>query len=113
MQLDLLAQSVWIGMCIAAPVGPIGLLVIQRTLRHGAVKVLATVLGAAVADGLYGAVGVYGVQAIIGLLQGARLPLALLGGALLLRLAWRAWRTSQAAPTSNGATVAEAPDLLG
>jgi threonine/homoserine/homoserine lactone efflux protein len=67
----LFAQSLLIGLSIAAPVGPIGLLVIQRTLRSGARVGLATGLGAAVADALYGAVGAFGVHWLIDALVGA------------------------------------------
>lgn len=104
----LFAQSVWIGLSIAAPVGPIGLLVIQRTLRHGFAVGLATGLGAAVADAGYGALGAYGVSAMIGLLNGLRLPLALFGGAFLLWLAWRTWKAD--APV-QGVRVESAPGL--
>lgn len=45
----LFLQSMGVGLAIVAPVGPIGLLVIQRTLRHGVAVGLATGLGAAVA----------------------------------------------------------------
>ncbi len=41
----LFLQSLWIGLSIAAPVGPIGLLTIQRTLEQGTRAVLATGLG--------------------------------------------------------------------
>jgi threonine/homoserine/homoserine lactone efflux protein len=92
----LFAQSLLIGLSIAAPVGPIGLLVIQRTLQRGSIVGLATGLGAAVADALYGAVGAFGVSWIIDALVGARVPLALGGGAFLLWLAWRTWRTPPA-----------------
>ena len=85
MQAWLFIQSLWIGLAVAAPVGPIGVLVIQRTLRHGVRVGLATGLGAAVADAAYGAVGAYGVSGLIAWLQGARVPLALAGGAFLLR----------------------------
>ena len=76
--------------------GPIGLLVIQRTLQRGALVGLATGLGAAVADALYGAVGAFGVSWIIDALVGARVPLALGGGAFLLWLAWRIWHSAPA-----------------
>ena len=94
--LPLFAQSLLIGLSIAAPVGPIGLLVIQRTLQRGATVGLATGLGAAVADAAYGAVGAFGVSSLINLLSGARVPLALGGGAFLLWLAWRTWRSAAA-----------------
>jgi len=86
------AQSMLIGLSIAAPVGPIGLLVIQRTLQQGVAAGLATGLGAAVADAVYGAIGAFGVTWLIDVLSGARRPLALAGGGFLLWLAWRTWR---------------------
>ncbi|HRC39081.1 MAG TPA: LysE family transporter, partial [Rubrivivax sp.] len=97
MTATLFLQSMWVGLAIAAPVGPIGVLVIQRTLRHGVPAGLATGLGAAVADATYGAVGAYGVTGLTAWLQGARVPLALAGGAFLLWLAWRTWLAEPAA----------------
>jgi threonine/homoserine/homoserine lactone efflux protein len=101
-------QALWIGLAIAAPVGPIGLLVIQRTLRHGRVTGLVTGLGAAVADAAYGAVGAFGVTALIRALTAARVPLALAGGAFLLWLGWRTWRS---APATDAAQVQGGPSL--
>lgn len=98
----LFAQALVIGLSIAAPVGPIGLLVIQRTLQHGSTVGLATGLGAAVADAVYGAVGAFGVTSLIGALTAARVPLALFGGAFLL---WMAWKTWTAAPPDHAAAV--------
>jgi threonine/homoserine/homoserine lactone efflux protein len=97
----LFAQSLLIGLSIAAPVGPIGLLVIQRTLQRGALVGLATGLGAAVADALYGAVGAFGVSWVIDALVGARVPLALGGGAFLLWMAWRIWHSAPAAQAAQ------------
>jgi threonine/homoserine/homoserine lactone efflux protein len=102
-------QSLLIGLSIAAPVGPIGLLVIQRTLQHGPTLGLATGLGAALADAAYGALGAFGVTSLIRLLTGARVPLALAGGAFLLWLAWRTWR---AAPAAQAAAAGDGRDLL-
>lgn len=110
-----LLPSVWIGLTLAAPVGPIGLLVIQRTLQHGRAVGLATGLGAALADACYGAVGAFGVTALIQWLQSARVPLALLGGVFLLGLAWRTWGTWGTWPTpppAHQARMTAAPALL-
>jgi threonine/homoserine/homoserine lactone efflux protein len=96
---ELFVRSVLIGLSIAAPVGPIGLLVIQRTLQRGRRIGLATGLGAAVADALYGAVGAYGVHGVIRWLDEARTPLALTGAAVLGWMAWRTW----SAPLSDQA----------
>lgn len=55
--LVLFGQSLLIGLSIAAPVGQIGVLAIQRTLEQGRAAGLATGLGAALADAVYGAIG--------------------------------------------------------
>ena len=104
-----LAAALLVGLSIAAPVGPIGLLVIQRTLQRGSAVGLATGLGAA-ADGLYGAIGAFGVNWLMQALQAARVPLALAGGAFLLALAWRCWT---AAPAAQAARTEGARGLLG
>jgi threonine/homoserine/homoserine lactone efflux protein len=90
--LSLFAQSMLIGLSIAAPVGQIGVLAIQRTLQHGRAAGIATGLGAAVADAGYGALGAFGVGAAILGLNALRLPLALGGAAVLAVLAVRLWR---------------------
>ena len=106
--LSLFLQSLLIGLSIAAPVGPIGLLTIQRTLQLGQAAGLATGLGAAVADAAYGAVGAFGVSAMINALTAARLPLAIGGGLFLLWMAWSIWRApvaERAAEASGGSDL--------
>jgi len=106
---SLFAQSLLIGLSIAAPVGPIGLLTIQRTLQLGPAAGLATGLGAALADAMYGAVGAFGVTALIDALTAARLPLALGGGLFLL---WMAWRIARAPVAEHAAAAPGGSDLL-
>ncbi|WP_457332953.1 LysE/ArgO family amino acid transporter [Rhizobacter sp. P5_C2] len=102
-------QSLLIGLSIAAPVGPIGLLTIQRTLDAGWRAGLATGLGAAAADTVYGAVGAFGATALIAWLVGAKLWLAVFGGLVLLRLAWSGWHQSAGGEAS--AAPAPVPSL--
>ena len=87
--LTLFTQSLLIGLSIAAPVGQIGVLAIQRTVDHGRAAGLATGLGAAIADAVYGAIGAFGVTTLIAWLLGIQTWLALFGSAFLLWLAWR------------------------
>ena len=75
-----------IGFSIAAPVGPIGLLCIRRTLTHGRASGLVSGLGAATADAAYGAVAGFGLTAIAAWLTGEQTWLRLLGGGFLLYL---------------------------
>ena len=63
--LALFGQSLLIGLSIAAPVGQIGVLAINRTLQFGPAAGIATDMGAAVADALYGAIGAFGITVLI------------------------------------------------
>ena len=73
----LFLKAVLIGLSIAAPVGPIGLLCIQRTLAHGRRVGFVSGLGAALADGVYGAIGAFGVAAVTQFFVALATPLAL------------------------------------
>jgi threonine/homoserine/homoserine lactone efflux protein len=89
-----------LGLSIAAPVGPIGLLCIRRTLVDGWRIGLATGLGAATADAVYGAIAAGGLGAVSGLLVRHRFALQLAGGAFLL---WIGIRTLRHRPPANAA----------
>ena len=89
MNLGLLLRGIVIGFSIAAPVGPIGVLCIRRTLADGRAAGLATGLGAATADSLYGCLAAFGLTALTGALVGAQTWIRLIGGAFLLYLGVR------------------------
>ena len=78
--LAIFARSLLIGFSIAAPVGPIGVLVIRRTLSEGRIMGLVTGLGAAAADALYGAVGAFGLSLVTAWLVDGAGWLRLAGG---------------------------------
>lgn len=99
--LRLFGQSFLIGLSIAAPVGQIGLLAIQRTLQHGRRAGLATGLGAALADAVYGAIGAFGITGLMAWLLGLKVWLGLFGGLFLLFLAVRIAR--QTVPAGRAA----------
>lgn len=80
-----------IGLAIAAPVGPIGVLCIQRTIAYGRLSGLATGLGAATADGFYGAVAAFGLAVIANFLTGLEFWFRLIGGLFLLYLGCRSF----------------------
>lgn len=80
----LLLKAFIIGLSIAAPVGPIGVLCIRRTLVFGRRIGFVSGLGAATADAFYGAVAAFGLTVVFRFfVQNAR-PLHLIGGILLL-----------------------------
>lgn len=75
-----------IGFAIAAPVGPIGILCIQRSLHDGFKIGLMTGLGAALADGVYGLIAGFGLTAISSLFFTYQFWIRLIGGLFLLYL---------------------------
>ncbi len=85
----LFVQGLGVGLAIAVPVGPVGVLCISRTLRHGLWIGLASGLGAAVADGVYGGIAGFGVSWVAEFLIAYQDTLRLLGGAFLLVLGLR------------------------
>jgi len=97
-----------LGFSIAAAVGPISLLVIRRTLAEGRTIGMVSGLGVATADGLYGAVAAFGLTAITDVLVAWRQALALVGGAFLLWVAWRTFRSLPAPDPSTAPTGDEA-----
>jgi len=80
-----------LGFSIAAPVGPIGVLCIRRTLAHGQLAGLLTGLGAATADAFYGSIAAFGLTALASILVGQGVWLRPAGAVLLGILGWRAW----------------------
>lgn len=82
-------QGCIIGFSIAAPVGPIGILTIQRSLNEGRKAGFVTGLGAATADGVYGLVAGLGLSALMIVLQSIALWLKIAGGSFLIYLGYR------------------------
>jgi threonine/homoserine/homoserine lactone efflux protein len=97
-----------IGFSIAAPVGPIGILCIRRSLADGPLGGLASGLGAATADAAYGCVAAFGLTAVSGFLSRQHSALGLIGGAFLCYLGIR---TMLRTPSPVGATQAGAGPL--
>lgn len=86
-------KAMLIGFAIAAPVGPTGLLCIQRTLARGRWSGIFSGLGAASADALYGCIAGFGLVSLAGLLLAWQTELQVIGGLFLLYLGWQTWRT--------------------
>jgi threonine/homoserine/homoserine lactone efflux protein len=72
-----------IGFSIAAPVGPIGILCIKRTLSSGLQYGLVSGLGAASADAFYGSIAAFGLTFISSFLLDQQMWLRLVGGLFL------------------------------
>ena len=72
---------------LAAPVGPVGVLCVQRTLSEGRLHGILSGLGAAFGDAIYGAIAAFGISAIELWIVDHQIALRTAGGIILLLLA--------------------------
>jgi putative LysE/RhtB family amino acid efflux pump len=88
-----LVKAVTIGFAISAPIGPIGLLCIRKTLEQGLIGALYVGAGATLANALFGFIAGTGFSALSGFLLKEGVYLKLFGGAFLLYIAWKEFVT--------------------
>jgi threonine/homoserine/homoserine lactone efflux protein len=100
---DYLIKGFIIGLSIAAPVGPIGVLTVKRTLTEGRISGFVTGMGAAFADAAYGTVAGFGLFAISSFLISQEFLIKLIGGLFLVYLGVRSFLSK---PATNETTVA-------
>jgi len=82
----LLLRGFLVGISIAAPVGPIGVVCIRRTLSDGKLTGFLSGMGAASADMFYGAIAAFGLTVVTDLLLENTFWLRIIGGCFLLYL---------------------------
>jgi threonine/homoserine/homoserine lactone efflux protein len=110
MPLEFLFRGLVIGFSIAAPVGPIGVLCIRRTLSDGRAVGLISGLGAATADSVYGAVAALGLTVVSSFLVDQQTWFRLIGGVFLCYLGMRIFR---ARPAEAAAETRQSVGLRG
>ncbi|HEY9632981.1 MAG TPA: LysE family transporter [Coleofasciculaceae cyanobacterium] len=86
MDISFFLKGLIIGFSIAAPVGPIGVLCIRRTLAQGHTSGFISGLGAATADAIYGCIAGLGLTFFSSLLIRQQIGLRLMGGVFLCYL---------------------------
>lgn len=84
----MLLKGMLLGLAIAAPVGPIGLLSIQNTLRGGFKAGFITGMGAATADAVYAIAALFGLAGLLTLIGDTRY-LRIAGAVFFIYLAWK------------------------
>jgi threonine/homoserine/homoserine lactone efflux protein len=99
--MDFLIKGIILGFAIAAPVGPIGVLCIRRTLEYGRWSGLCSGLGAAIADVIYGMIAVLGLGALSDFLISGQFWLQLIGGIFLVYLGGRTFFTKPQEKTAH------------
>jgi threonine/homoserine/homoserine lactone efflux protein len=88
-----LLKGIIVGFSLAAPVGPIGVLCVRRTLAHGGRHGFVVGLSSASADVVYAITAVFGVTLISNFVAGHQQWLRILGGIFLLILGFYTFRS--------------------
>jgi threonine/homoserine/homoserine lactone efflux protein len=104
-QLNFFLRGLAIGFSIAAPVGPIGILCIQRTLLKGRSSGLVSGLGAATADAAYGCVAGFGLMIVSNFLTDQQVALRLVGGLFLCYLGVKTFLRKLAVDAASATSV--------
>lgn len=92
-------EGMLIGLAIAAPIGPVGILCIGKALADGRLAGFVAGLGAAVADTVFGAAAAFGIDALLPHAEGWETALKLGGGLFMLVLGLRTWRADTSIET--------------
>ncbi|MGB3668611.1 MAG: LysE family transporter [Phormidesmis sp.] len=109
--LFILGKGILLGLAIAAPVGPIGLLCIRRTLAEGRWIGLASGCGAATADASYGIIAAFGLSALSDLLVSNTVYLQIVGGLFLCYLGLKTAFSLSLAPALEALSDSALSDL--
>jgi threonine/homoserine/homoserine lactone efflux protein len=104
MDLIYILKGIAIGFALAAPVGPLGLICIRRTLAHGSKRGLLVGLSAAAADILYGIVAAFGVTLISDFIYNQQQWIRLIGGLVLIILGYHTVRSRPSTDTETNGT---------
>ena len=97
---DLIFKGMLIGMIASAPMGPVGVLCVQRTLNKGRWYGFLTGIGASVSDIIYAGITGFGMSFVMDFVNDAqnRFYLQIVGSVLLLAFGIYTWRSD---PTRN------------
>ena len=80
----LVGGGFFIGMIVAAPIGPVNVICIRRTLAYGPINGFLSGLGAAIGDGVFAVIAAFGLTAAAQLIEGYTVPLKVIGGSMLI-----------------------------
>ena len=99
-----------IGLLVAAPIGPVNLICIRRTLAYGPLNGFFSGLGGALGDGIFAVVTAFGLTAIAHLIEGYAVPLKVVGGIVLIGFGIHSFRAEVTDPRGCPVTLKEKGD---
>ncbi|MEA2106166.1 MAG: LysE family translocator [Bacteroidota bacterium] len=94
MEIEFLVKGVIVGFLASIPLGPVGVLCIQRTISKGRVSGLFSGMGAATVDSFFALVAALGLTFIINFIEKQQFYIQLFGGGVLIFLGTRIFNTN-------------------
>jgi len=107
-----LFKGLILGLAVAAPIGPIGMLCIRRTLTNGRRSGIISGLGTATADMFYGCVAAFGVNTILNFLLHIHTYLQIAGGIYLIYLGYQIFISLPAEKSSEARSTNRLEDYI-
>jgi len=92
--LEIIIKGVLIGLCISVPLGPIGMLTIQRTLNRGQRYGIATGLGATTSDLVYTIITLFFLSFVLDFIEEHRFVIQLIGSLVVAIFGYYIYRTN-------------------
>lgn len=94
MEIEFLLKGIIVGFLASIPLGPVGVLCIQRTINKGRVSGLFSGMGAATVDSFFALVAALGLTFIINFIEEQQFYIQLFGGGVLIFLGTRIFNTN-------------------
>jgi len=103
--LEIIIKGVLIGLCISVPLGPIGMLTIQRTLNRGQKYGIATGLGATTSDLVYTIITLFFLSFVLDFIEDHRFIIELVGSMVVALFGWYIFQSNPATQPKPNETV--------
>ncbi len=87
--IEILIRGAIVGVIVAAPIGPVNLICIHRTVVHGRLNGFLAGQGAAIGDGIFATVAAFGLAAVSGFLKEYTDIIQMVGGGVLVAMGIR------------------------
>jgi len=103
--LEIIIKGILIGLCISVPLGPIGMLTIQRTLNRGQKYGIATGLGATTSDLIYTIITLFFLSFVLDFIEDHRFVIELVGSLVVALFGWYIFQSNPATQPKPNETV--------
>ncbi len=102
---EIIVKGILIGLCISVPLGPIGMLTIQRTLNRGQKYGIATGLGATTSDLVYTIITLFFLSFVLDFIEAHRFIIQLVGSLVVGGFGYYIFRSNPATQPKPNETV--------